>query len=168
MEFDTQLHDLSTYKFTSGVAPDAPFVFLGRIEEIKGPHLAIEIARRAGAKLIIAGNIPEEHRAWFDEMVAPFIDGSQVTFIGPVNDRQKSELLGQARALLMPIIWEEPFGLVMIEAMACGTPVIGMRRGAVPEVVATAPRASSVLRLTIWFARQMGWLDRSGRMPRAG
>lgn len=126
---------LSTYDFAPAVAADAPLVFLGRIEEIKGPHLAIEIARRSGARLIIAGNIPDAHRAWYEAHVAPHIDGVQITYVGPVDDVQKNALLGQARAFLMPILWEEPFGIVMAEAMACGTPVIGTPRGAVPEVV---------------------------------
>ena len=126
---------LETYTFRAEVAPDAPFVFLGRIEEIKGPHLAIELARRCGRKLIIAGNIPAEKRAWVEAQVMPHVDGDRVCYIGPVNDLQKNALLGQAAAMVMPILWDEPFGIVMAEALACGTPVLGTRRGAVPEVV---------------------------------
>jgi glycosyltransferase involved in cell wall biosynthesis len=126
---------LDRYSFAPSVAHDAPLVFLGRIEEIKGPHLAIEIARRAGARLVLAGNVPAEHRAWFDARIAPFIDGDRVAYVGPVDDAQKNELLGRARALLMPILWEEPFGIVMTEALACGTPVIGYARGSVPEII---------------------------------
>ena len=126
---------MDTFSFTASVAADAPLVFLGRIEHIKGPHLAIEVARRVGMPLVIAGNIPPEHQGYFDKHVKPWIDGTSVKYIGPVDDQQKSELLGQARALLMPILWEEPFGIVMAEALACGTPVIGLRRGSVPEVV---------------------------------
>lgn len=126
---------LDLFHFSPLVARDAPLVFLGRIEKIKGPHLAIEIARRVGMPLIIAGNIPDGARAWFDIHVAPHIDGRHVRYIGPVDDRQKNELLGAARAFLMPILWEEPFGIVMTEAMACGAPVLGFNRGAVPEVV---------------------------------
>jgi glycosyltransferase involved in cell wall biosynthesis len=124
-----------TYDFRPNVSGNAPLVFLGRLEEIKGPHLAIEIARRAGTPLILAGNVPDAHRAWFEAMVAPHIDNRQIHYVGPVDDAQKNILLGQARALLMPILWEEPFGIVMVEAMACGTPVLGLNRGAVPEVV---------------------------------
>lgn len=127
--------DLSIYDFVPSVAPDAPFVFLGRIEEIKGPHLAIEIAKATGRKLIIAGNIPTDKLAWVEANVLPHVDGDQITYFGPVNDAQKNKLLGQAAAFLMPILWEEPFGIVMAEALACGTPVIGLNRGAVPEVV---------------------------------
>jgi len=127
---------MSTYCFRSDVKADAPLVFLGRVEEIKGPHLAIEIAHRSGRKLIIAGNIPNEsqHRKFFETEIAPHL-GEQATYVGPVNDAEKNELLGGAAALLMPILWEEPFGIVMAEAFACGTPVIGLRRGSVPEVI---------------------------------
>lgn len=126
---------LDTYAFQPEVAPDAPFVFLGRIEKIKGPDLAIEIARAANRRLILAGNIPTEHLSWFQNKVAQHIDGVHVQYVGPVNDQQKCRLLGSAAALLMPISWEEPFGIVMAEAMACGTPVLGLNRGAVSEVV---------------------------------
>jgi len=126
---------LDNYRFRPDVGRDAPLVFLGRVEEIKGPHLAIEIARRAGAPLVIAGNVAPEHRAWFEAKVAPHIDGSNVSFVGAVDEVQKNALLGRARALLMPVLFDEPFGIVMAEAMACGTPVIGLARGAIPEVV---------------------------------
>ena len=126
---------LSTYSFKTHVEADAPLVFLGRIEEIKGPHLAIDVARRTGIPLVIAGNIPAGHEAWFEANVRPHVDGRLVSYVGPVNDAQKNGLLGRARAFLMPILWEEPFGIVMAEALACGTPVIGLRRGSVPEVV---------------------------------
>jgi glycosyltransferase involved in cell wall biosynthesis len=126
---------LATYDFKTSVAPDASLVFLGRVEEIKGPHIAIEVSRRTGLPLVIAGNIPAEYKNWFEANVAPHIDGRLIRYEGPVNDQQKNALLGSARAFLMPILWEEPFGIVMAEAMACGTPVIGFRRGAVPEGV---------------------------------
>lgn len=126
---------LDDYVFQSSVANDAPLVFLGRLEEIKGPHLAIEVAKRANKPLILAGNVPFEHEAWFQAHIAPHIDGDRVKYIGPVGDTQKNELLGSAFAFLMPVLWDEPFGIVMAEAMACGTPVIGLDRGAVPEVV---------------------------------
>jgi glycosyltransferase involved in cell wall biosynthesis len=127
---------LRAYDFRAAVPADAPSMFLGRIEEIKGPHLAIAAARAAGRKLILAGNVPLQHRDWFEAQIAPHIDGDRVRYIGPVDDARKSVLLGGACALLMPVLWEEPFGIVMAEAMACGTPVIGFGRGAVPEVVA--------------------------------
>lgn len=126
---------MDVYDFASSVADDAPLVFLGRIEHIKGTHLAIEISKCSGRRLVIAGNIPLEHQAYFDEQVKPHLDGDRITYVGPVDDRQKNALLGAAAAFLMPILWEEPFGIVMAEALACGTPVLGLRRGAVPEVV---------------------------------
>jgi glycosyltransferase involved in cell wall biosynthesis len=127
--------NLETYTFQPQTVVDAPLVFLGRLEEIKGPHLAIDIAQRVGRRLIIAGNIPADKGAWVEAHVFPYVNGREVSYIGPVDDAQKNDLLGRACAFLMPILWEEPFGIVMAEALACGTPVVGLRRGAVPEVV---------------------------------
>jgi glycosyltransferase involved in cell wall biosynthesis len=111
--------------------------FLGRLERFKGAHNAIEIARRSGRRLIIAGNKvtsgPDGH--YFDEAVAPHLDGDRIRYIGAVDDAGKNKLLGSCAAFLMPIEWEEPFGIVMAEALACGTPVIAFNRGSVPEVV---------------------------------
>ncbi|WP_036679411.1 glycosyltransferase family 4 protein [Daejeonella oryzae] len=123
------------YIYKETVASNAPLVFLGRIEPIKGPHHAIEIAVKSGKKLIIAGNIPSEYQNWFDNTIASVIDDDQIRYIGPVNDEEKTELLSNALAFLMPIEWDEPFGIVMAEAMACGTPVIALERGAVPEII---------------------------------
>lgn len=126
---------MDRFTFEERVPVDAPLVFLGRIEHIKGTHLAIDIARKSSRRLVIAGNIPANQQPYFDQQIAPHLDGALVTYIGPVDDEQKNLLLGGAAALLMPILWEEPFGIVMAEALACGTPVLGLRRGAVPEVV---------------------------------
>jgi glycosyltransferase involved in cell wall biosynthesis len=110
--------------------------FLGRTSPEKGLSRAIEIARRAGRKLVIAARIYPEERAYFDQVVAPLLrESPDVEFIGEVGGREKDAFLGGAEALLFPIDWSEPFGLVMIEALACGTPVIGWRNGSVPEVV---------------------------------
>ena len=125
---------LATYPFVADPGPDAPLMFLGRLEAIKGPHLAIAVAQRNGLPLVIAGNVSPEHQPWFDIHIAPHLD-ERIRYVGPVDDVRKAELLGRARALLMPILWDEPFGIVMAEAMACGTPVVGFSRGAVPEVV---------------------------------
>ncbi|WP_255486970.1 glycosyltransferase [Mucilaginibacter sp. SP1R1] len=126
--------DINKYTLAEEVSDDAPLIFLGRIEHIKGAHKAIEIAFKSNRKLLIAGNIPIQYQKYFDENIKPYL-GNQIKYIGSVNDEQKNQLLRKACALLMPILWDEPFGIVMIEAMACGTPVIGFCRGAVPEVI---------------------------------
>lgn len=109
--------------------------FLGRIENIKGTYEAIMVAKKSNTPLVIAGNIESEHNEYFETKVKPYIDDDFIKYIGPVNDEQKQSLLENAKAFLMPIKWEEPFGIVMVEAMACGAPVLAYRRGSVPEIV---------------------------------
>jgi glycosyltransferase involved in cell wall biosynthesis len=123
--------------FTTSVPADAPLMFLGRIERIKGTHVAIDVARSCGRTLVIAGNVPEDREAqdYFRTSVEPHLDGTRVIYVGPVDDERKSKWLTRASALLMPIQWDEPFGIVMAEALASGTPVIGIGRGAVSEVI---------------------------------
>jgi len=129
--------DIDTYDFKDHLPLDAPLIFLGRVEEIKGAHLAIQIAKKTGRKLIIAGNIPDttKHKNYFEKQIRPHLDDEQIKYVGPIDDQQKNQLLGQSAAFLMPILWDEPFGIVMTEAMACGTPVIALNRGSVPEVI---------------------------------
>lgn len=122
------------YRFTAQLNADAPLVFLGRIEPIKGVEQAIALAQRTQKKLIIAGNVPRGQEEYFRERIQPHF-GPSVMYAGPVDDEQKNDLLNHALALLFPIQWNEPFGIVMVEAMACGTPVIAFGRGAVPEVI---------------------------------
>jgi glycosyltransferase involved in cell wall biosynthesis len=110
--------------------------FLGRISPEKGPETAIEIAARTGMPLKIAAKIDNVDQSYWKERVEPqLLRNSNVEFIGEIDERQKADFLGNATALLFPIDWPEPFGLVTIEAMACGTPVIAFRRGAVPEII---------------------------------
>lgn len=109
--------------------------FLGRIAPEKRPDRAIQIARALGIPLKIAAKVDRVDECYFREVIAPLLDGPHVEFIGEINEQQKSEFLGEARALLFPVDWPEPFGLSMIEAMACGTPVLAFRCGSVPEVI---------------------------------
>jgi glycosyltransferase involved in cell wall biosynthesis len=109
--------------------------FLGRISPEKRPDRAIEIAVRSGIRLKIAAKVDPADRAYFEEQIEPLLDHPLVEFIGEIGDSEKSAFLGNARALLFPIDWPEPFGLVMIEAMAAGTPTIAWRAGSTPEVI---------------------------------
>jgi glycosyltransferase involved in cell wall biosynthesis len=110
-------------------------LFLSRISVDKMPHLAVEVARRTGRRLIIAGKVDRVDESYFNSTLAPLIDGKQVQFMGEADARLKRELYAKAYCLVLPLCWEEPFGLVMVEAMASGTPVIAFGRGSVPEVV---------------------------------
>lgn len=114
-----------------------PLVYLSRISREKGTHLAIEIARRLGQPLLVAGNVDDVDRTYFETEVAPWVDGKLITYLGEADAAAKRKLLHDARCLLAPNSWDEPFGLFMVEAMACGTPVVVGRRGSADEVVAS-------------------------------
>jgi glycosyltransferase involved in cell wall biosynthesis len=109
--------------------------FIGRIAPVKGPHLAIAAAHTAGIPLKIAGEVQPIFREYFNREIKPHLDGKWVEYVGEADLAAKNELLGNSRAMLFPIQWNEPFGLVMIEAMACGTPVLALPGGSVPEIV---------------------------------
>ena len=133
-------HGLPMARFQPTVKqPEEFFVWLGRFVPEKGSHLAISAAKKAGVPLVLAGTIDQhvqESVDYFEHVIKPHIDNQQIKYVGPVHMEQKIDLLSRARGLLNPIQWEEPFGMVMIEAMAVGCPVIAFARGAAPEIVA--------------------------------
>ena len=125
--------DVASFPFQA--EKDDHLLFLSRISPEKGPQLAVEVARRCGKKLILAGKVDPVDREFFASTIAPLIDGDRVVFVGEADARMKRELYRAASCVLMPITWEEPFGLVLAESQACGTPVITFNRGAAAEIV---------------------------------
>ncbi|MEI9987243.1 MAG: glycosyltransferase family 4 protein [Aliidongia sp.] len=128
-------HGLPKDLLTQGDGAGGYLAFIGRISPEKAPDAAIRIAGAAGKQLRIAAKVDKVDQTYFEENIEPSLAQPHVEFIGEINETQKNGFLGQAAGLLFPIAWREPFGLAMIEAMACGTPVIAMRRGSVPEVI---------------------------------
>ena len=132
----TVYHGMPTDLYACNPAGSQGYLaFCGRISQEKRPDRAIRIAERAGVKLLMAAKVDRADREYFETVVRPLLDNPWVEFVGEIGDAEKREFLGNARALLLPIDWPEPFGLVMIEAMACGTPTIAYRRGSVPEII---------------------------------
>jgi glycosyltransferase involved in cell wall biosynthesis len=128
-------HGLPEGLLLAGSGAGGYLAFLGRISPEKAPDRAIRIAARAGMKLKIAAKVDRVDQEYFKQEIEPLLTQPHVEFIGEIAEHQKAEFLGNASGLLFPIAWREPFGLAMIEAMACGTPVVAMRNGSVPEVV---------------------------------
>jgi glycosyltransferase involved in cell wall biosynthesis len=133
--YGTVHHGLPTSLYAPGCGDGGYLAFIGRICPEKRPDWAIEIARRAGIPLTIAAKVDKADRAYYKARIKPLLKDPGVEFIGEIGDNEKGAFLGDAMALLFPIDWPEPFGLVMIEAMASGTPVIAIGRGSVPEIV---------------------------------
>jgi glycosyltransferase involved in cell wall biosynthesis len=132
---DTVHHGLPADLYSYGAGEGGYFLFLGRVSPEKGLDRAISIAKECDTPLYVAAKVDAADQAYFNEVLTPMLSDRRVTYIGEVNDNQKRDLLQGARALLFPIDWPEPFGLVMIEALACGTPVVAYRCGSTPEVM---------------------------------
>ena len=128
-------HGMPLDELLPNLQPANYLAFLGRMSPEKRADRAIEVARRTGMPLRIAAKVDEADREYFEREIEPLLDQSHVDFVGEIGPEEKNEFLGHARALLFPIDWSEPFGLAMIEAMACATPVIAYRSGSVPEVI---------------------------------
>jgi glycosyltransferase involved in cell wall biosynthesis len=127
--------DVNQHKFFQDADESAYLAFLGRLSPEKGPHHAIAIAKRTGIPLKMAGKVDSVDMEYFERDIKPHIDGEFIQYLGEADHTQKNQLMGRAIATLFPITWREPFGLVMIESMAAGTPVIAMRMGSTPEII---------------------------------
>ncbi|MDZ4375779.1 MAG: glycosyltransferase family 4 protein [Phenylobacterium sp.] len=156
-------HGLSTDMFSYSPSSSGYLAFLGRMSPEKRPDRAIAIAVAAGRRLRMAAKVDAVDKAWFDAEIAPLLAHPLVEFIGEIGDSEKSAFLGGADALLFPIDWPEPFGLVMIEAMACGTPVIAWRKGSAPEVIedGVTGRLVSSVEQAARAVKEVGRFDRA-------
>jgi glycosyltransferase involved in cell wall biosynthesis len=159
----TVLHGLPQNLLSKGEGRGGYLAFLGRVSPEKAPDAAIRIAARAGIPLKIAAKVDRVDREYFKTTVEPLLGQADVEFIGEIREDQKQEFLGNAAGLLFPIAWREPFGLVMIEAMACGTPVIAFENGSVPEVLEDAVTGFIVHSedQAVEAVRRIGTLDRA-------
>src|SRR5262249_21906383 len=128
-------HAVDVNRFPFYPNPSGYLAFVGRMSPEKRPDRAIEIAKKAGIPLKIAAKIDAKERRYFESVIKPMLDHPLIEYVGVLNEQEKTELMGKAKALLLPIKWPEPFGMVFIEALACGTPVITTPYGAVPEIL---------------------------------
>ena len=164
----TVYNGIDVDSFTAEPHPAAYLVVIGRMSPDKGIHLAIEVARRSGRRLILAGIVPPENQAYFDEQIQPHLQEGVVEFVGPVNHAQKDRWLSQAYASLHLVTYEESFGLTMAESMACGTPVVAVRRGSVPELIeegktgfiVSADEEEAIVRAAVQSLAKVDTLDR--------
>jgi glycosyltransferase involved in cell wall biosynthesis len=133
----TIYHGLNLTRYQPAFEPSNKdyLAFLGRFSPEKGPHHAIRLARETGWPLLMAGKVDTYDQAYFEQVIAPELDGRQIVYIGEVNLPQKVKLLSNAAATICPVTWPEPFGLVITESMACGTPVLALKNGSIPELV---------------------------------
>lgn len=159
---DTVYHGLPPRLYSYGPGNGGYFLFVGRISPEKRVDRAIEIAQECGMPLVIAAKIDEADEAYFTEVIRPMLKDPMVKYVGEVGEQEKRKLLQDARALLFPIDWPEPFGIVMIEAFACGTPVVAYRRGSTPEVMEHGVTGFLVANQqeAIEAARNIGAIDR--------
>ena len=155
-------HGLPLGLYSLHAQPQDYFAFVGRISPEKRADRAIEIAKACGIPLHIAAKVDAADKAYFESTIEPLLDDPLVTYVGEIGDDAKNDFIGNARALLMPIDWPEPFGLVMIEAMACGTPVIAYGHGSVPEIIDHGVTGFIVenQEQAIAAARNIGQIDR--------
>ncbi|MEM4004916.1 MAG: glycosyltransferase, partial [Desulfurococcaceae archaeon] len=131
--FDVAYHGIEVDRYPFSKDKGDYLVYLGRIDSSKGVHIAVRASRRAGEKLVLMGPVADQ--SYFDALIRPFIDGRNLTYLGEVDFETKVEVLSHAKALIYPVQYEEFFGLAMVEALACGTPVIGFAKGSVREIV---------------------------------
>jgi glycosyltransferase involved in cell wall biosynthesis len=155
-------HGLPLGLYSLHAHPQDYFAFVGRISPEKRADRAIEIAKACGIPVHIAAKVDAADKAYFESTIQPLLDDPMVTYVGEIGDAAKNDFIGNARALLMPIDWPEPFGLVMIEAMACGTPVIAYGHGSVPEIIDHGVNGFIVdsQEQAIAAARDIGQIDR--------
>jgi glycosyltransferase involved in cell wall biosynthesis len=161
---ETVYHGLPPLRSSIQPVPEEYFVFIGRISPEKRVDRAIDIAEQCGVPLYIAAKIDTADQAYFNECIQPRLQNPLVSFLGEINDHEKRNLLGSAKALLFLIDWPEPFGLVMIESFSCGTPVIAYRHGSVPEIMEDGVTGFVVnsQEEAVRAARNIGTIDRAG------